>query len=296
MKLGEFELNEPLPELKDPHVLAVLRPWIDVGRVGSMSLNRLERHLRAKELGRLHRPGLFYDFTRYRPRSFFNRGRREVSIPNTIIRYAARENGPDLLLVHLLEPHLYGEDYSEAMLELLARMGVKRYSLVGAMYDMVPHTRPLLVSGSGAGGDLAEEQRQARVQTSDYEGPSTITYLIPQEAARQGMETRTLVVHLPQYFQVDEDLMGTARLMEILCAQYHLPDRLIELDRGREQYDSIASMVSDEGEDVTSLLLQLEEHYDQEQRDKQPPPPPLSSSIEDFLRDLDQGFDRPGGS
>ncbi len=298
MRLGEFEINEPVPELKDPHLLAVLRPWIDVGRVGSLSLNRLERHLRAKELGRLHRPGRFYDFTRYRPRSYFNQGRRQVSIPNTIIRYAVREEGPDLLLAHLLEPHLYGEDYAEAMLELLGRFGVKRYSMVGAMYDMVPHTRPLLVSGSGTdagdGVDLAAEHRQARVRRSDYEGPSTITYLIPQEAARQDIATRTFVVHLPQYFQVDEDLMGTARLMEILCLQYGLPNRLIEPERGREQYDSIEGMVSEEGESVASLLQQLEEHYDQEQRAGEPPPPPLSAGIEEFLRDLNEGFGRPG--
>ena len=296
MKIGEFEFTEPIPELKDPHLLAVLRPWIDVGRVGSLSLGRIQRHLRAKELGRLHRPGLFYDFTRYRPRSFFNQGKREVSIPNTIIRFAQREEGPDILLGHLLEPHLYGEDYADAMLELLRRLGVKRYSLVGAMYDMVPHTRPLLVSGSGVGGDLAEEQRQTGVKTSDYEGPSTITYLIPQEAAREGIETRTFVVHLPQYFQVDEDLMGTSRLMEILCAQYNLPDRLIEPERGKEQYDSIADMVSSEGEDVSSLLAQLEEHYDREQRAVEPPPPPLSANIEEFLRDLDMGFDQPENS
>ena len=293
MKLGEFELNEPLPELKDPHLLAVLRPWIDVGRVGSLSLSRLERHLRAKELGRLHRPGLFYDFTRYRPRSYFNGNKREVSIPNTIIRYAEREEGPDLLLAHLLEPHLYGEDYTDTMLQLLSRLGVKRYSLVGAMYDMVPHTRPLLVSGSGTGGDLVEERQSVRVKTSDYEGPTTITYVIPQEAAREGIETRTFVVHLPQYFQVDEDLMGTARLMEILCSLYNLPERLIERDRGQEQYDSIANMVDGEGEDISSLLQQLEEHYDREQRSDEPPPPPLSANIEEFLRDLNQGFERP---
>ena len=296
MKLGEFELKEPLPELKDPHLLAVLRPWIDVGRVGSLSLGRIQRHLRARELGRLHRPGLFYDFTRYRPRSLINQGKREVTIPNTIIRFAQRDEGPDIVLGHLLEPHLYGEDYAEAMLDMLRQLGIKRYSMVGAMYDMVPHTRPLLVSGSGVGGDLEEEQRQNRVKTSDYEGPSTITYLIPQEAAKEGIETRTFVVHLPQYFQVDEDLMGTSRLMEILCNQYNLPDRLIEPDRGKEQYDGIADIVSGEGEDVSSLLAQLEEHYDREHRAEQPQPPPLSANIEEFLRDLDLGFDRPADS
>lgn len=299
MKIGEFDLQEPLPELKEPHLLAVLRPWIDVGRVGSIALNRLERHLRAKELGRLRQPGRFYDFTRYRPRSLINRGQREVTIPNTILRYAVREEGPDLLLAHLLEPHRYGEDYTDAVLELLTRLGVRRYSLVGAMYDMVPHTRPLLVSGSGAGPgtaeELAAEQRRAGVRASDYEGPTTITYLIPQEAARQGVTTRTFVVHLPQYFQVDEDWQGAARLTELLCDFYGLPERLIDRERGQEQYDSIAGMVSAEGASVAELLQQLEEHYDEERQAEAPPPIALPPDIEEFLRDVGQDFDRPGG-
>lgn len=293
MRLGEFEINEPVPELKDPHVLAVLRPWIDVGSVGTLSLSRLERHLRAAEVGRLYRPGYFYDFTRYRPRSYFNEGRREVSIPNTIIRHAPRENGSDLLLVHLLEPHLHGEDYTESMVEALQFFGVKRYSLIGAMYDTVPHTRPLLVSSSGVGGDVETESQLVRARTSTYEGPSTILSLIPQEAVKLGMETRTYVVHLPQYFQVEEDFQGTARLMEILCALYNLPNRLIEFERGREQYNTVQNMVNSEGTNVTSLLQRLEERYDREQRADEPPPPPLSSNIEDFLRDLGEGFDSP---
>ena len=103
--MGHFEMPEPLPEMKDPHVLAVLRPWIDVGSVGTLTLSRLERHLRAKEIGRMGQPGLFYDFTRYRPRSVMNEGRREFKVPNTIVRHASLPEGPDLLLVHLLEPH-----------------------------------------------------------------------------------------------------------------------------------------------------------------------------------------------
>jgi hypothetical protein len=292
MRIGEFEINEPVPELKDPHMLAVLRPWIDVGSVGTLSLSRLERYMRAKELGRLARPGLFYDFTRYRPRSFFNEGRREFSVPNTIIRYAAREEGPSLIMVHLLEPHLYGEDFTDSMLEVLKFFGVKRYSLVGGMYDMVPHTRPLLVSGVSNGPNVEEENRMVRIRSSNYEGPTTITQLITQEAIKLGVETRIFVVHLPQYFQVDEDFTGTARLMEILCTLYRFPERLIELQRGREQYASLQDMVNDTS-GMASLLQRLEERYDREQQEQEPPPPPLSPQIEEFLKDLDEGFSPP---
>ncbi len=292
MKLGAFEIQEPVPELKDPHVVAVLRPWIDVGNVGTLSLSRMERHLRAQELGRLARPGMFYDFTRYRPRSFLNQGQREFSVPNTIIRYATVEEGPDLLMVHLLEPHIHAEEYTESMQEVLKFFGVKRYSLIGGMYDMVPHTRPLMVSGVGVGPKAEEENRLVGVRTSNYEGPTTITYLISQEAAQLGMETRIFVVHLPQYFQVDEDFAGTARLMDILCTIYGLPKRLIERERGQEQYDSLRDMV-DDASGVSSLLERLEERYDRDQRDEGDPATPLSPSIEEFLEGLGQGFQPP---
>ena len=72
------------------------------------------------------------------------------------------------------------------------------------------------------------------------------------------MDTRIYVVHLPQYFQVEEDLSGTARLVEILCRQYNLPDRLIESDRGKDQYQSLQKMFEEESE-VSNLLQRLEE-------------------------------------
>ena len=69
MRLGEFDVVEPLPEDDDIIAISILRPWINVGRVGTLVLTSLERHLGASELGRLARPGSYFDFTRYRPRT-----------------------------------------------------------------------------------------------------------------------------------------------------------------------------------------------------------------------------------
>ena len=208
-----------------------------------------------------------------------------------MIRCATREEGADLILIHLLEPHSYGEDYIESVLEVLKHFGVKRYTLIGAMYDMVPHTRPLLVSGGVGEPDSEEEYRLVQARPSNYEGPTSITYLISLQAGQLGMETRTFVVHLPQYFQVDEDFTGTARLMEVLCKLYQLPTRLMDPERGRQQYDALRNIVG-EASEVSSLLQRLEERYDNEQQ-QGTAPPPLSPNIEQFLRKLDQDFDSP---
>ena len=292
MRIGDFELIDPVPELKEPHLLATLRPWIDVGNVGTLSLDRLERYTQAKDLGRLARPGRFYDFTRYRPRSYIEHGVRAYSIPSTVIRYCIREQAPDLVFAHLLEPHILGEDYIESMLELIKFLGVKRYSLVGAMYDMVPHTRPLLVSGGSGQPQAEEDYRLVGARPSNYEGPTTITYLISQNADELGIETRTFVVHLPQYFQVDEDFTGATRLMEVLCNLYQLPDRLKEPERGQKQYEALQDIMNG-ASDGASLLQRLEERYDREQSDDPAAHTELSPDIEEFLRGLNEDFDDP---
>ena len=290
MRIGDFEFPEPLPKLKDPHVLAVLRPWIDVGNVGTLSLGRLERHLESKEIGRLIKPGRYYDFTRYRPKSILKQGVREYSIPSTTISACIREHGPDLITLHLLEPHLYGEDYTESIIDILKYFGVKRYSMIGAMYDMVPHTRPLLVSGGTVDPANEEEYKLVGVRPSDYEGPTTITYLISNTLEELSVETRIFVVHLPQYFQVEEDFTGTARLMEILCTLYGLPSRLADPERGRQQYASLQNIVSDTSE-VAGLLERLEERYDRENSAETSSSTPLSPMVEEFLQGLGSNID-----
>jgi len=279
-----------LPELKDPHVLAVLRPWIDVGNVGTLALRRLERHLESKEIGRLVKPGRYYDFTRYRPKSVLKQGVREYSIPSTTISACVREHGPDIITLHLLEPHLYGEDYTESVIEVLKHFGVKRYSMIGAMYDMVPHTRKLLVSGGTLDASNEEEYKLVGVRPSDYQGPTTITYLISNTAEEMDIETRIYVVHLPQYFQVEEDFTGTARLMEILCTMYGLPSRLGDQERGRQQYASLQNIVSDTSE-VAGLLERLEERYDRENQGGNAPNTPLYPMVEEFLQGLGSSED-----
>ena len=191
MRVKAFETTEPLPELREPHAIAMMRPWVDVGSVGTTVLGRLEKYLNASELAKLAEPGRFFDFTRYRPMLRYVNGEREVTIPNTFINYSRAEGLPDLLFAHLLEPHSLGEEYIESVLELFKELGVTRYLLVGGMYDVVPHTRPLRISGSlrmeGIDETLAE---RFKVRRSTYEGPTSILLYDLPESPETGVGDR----------------------------------------------------------------------------------------------------------
>ena len=241
MRIGAFEITEPVPRLQDPHAFVVLRPWINVGRVGTLVMAKLEQHFGASDLGQLASPGTFFDFTRYRPRSYFVKGQRKLRIPNSTLRYAINEDGPDFLFLNLREPHAFGEDYSESILDVFKTFGVKRHSLIGGMYDVVPHTRPLLVSGSASSAEVFEAIKRQGVRPSKYEGPTTITFMVNEEALKLGIENLTLIVRLPQYAQLEEDHAGASRLLEILGGLYNLPSTISRSEKGISQYNELTT-------------------------------------------------------
>ena len=289
-------MQEPIPELRRPHVIASLRPWIDAGSVGSLSLARLERHLGAKDLASLATPGKFFDFTRYRPVVYYVDGKRKMTVPNTLIRYAMGQGDHDFILLHLLEPHSSSEEYIDSMAALFDHFKVQQYCRIGGMYDAVPHTRPLIVTGSLDGEELTGVPGVTPPRRSPYQGPTSIVNLLSDRARDMGIENLSLMVRLPQYVQLDEDYTGSARLLGVLSHIYDLPKELSVSRRGTRQYERVsAEMERNTG--VKALVEQLENDYDSNmdssvegEAPSEEGPPPLSPSVEKFLKELGENL------
>jgi len=283
VRIGAFEVKEPLPELNEPYVFATLRPWIDVNNVGSLVLSEMEAQYGAEELARLAKPGHFFDFTRYRPTLYYEEDVRQVSIPNVVLLYAKREGGNDLLFLHLLEPHALSELYVDSVLRLLKALKVKKYVLLGSMYDVVPHTRPLIINGGAIGKETQQDLKKSEAQPSHYQGPTSITTLIIQRAPELGIETIWLIVSLPQYAVLEEDYLGKVRLMETLNLLYNIPINKKDFERALEQRSLISQKVERTPE-LKNLLPQLEAMYQVRIQTKEGErTPKLSSEIEEIL-------------
>jgi hypothetical protein len=283
VRIGAFEVKEPIPELNEPYLFAILRPWIDVNNVGTLVLNELETQYGAKELARLVKPGHFFDFTRYRPTLYYEEGIRRVSIPNMTLRYAKREGGNDLLFLHLLEPHALSEVYVDSVLKLLKTLKVKKYILLGSMYDVVPHTRPLIINGGAIGRETQLDLKKSEAQPSYYQGPTSITTLITQRAPEFGTETIWFIVSLPQYVILEEDYIGKMRLMEILNLLYNIPIDKKDFEKATEQRNIINQKVEKTPE-LKNILPQLETLYKVRiKREEGEKRPKLSPEIEEIL-------------
>ena len=298
MRIGKFEIPEPVPELKNTCAIAMLRPWVDVGRVGTLVLNSLERHMSAKEMGRLATPGNYFDFTRYRPRMRVIDGRRLTVTPNTIVHFAHdAATDRDYMFLHIREPHNNGEEYTDAIVELLKHFDVTEYCRIGGMYDSVPHTRPILITGNLNPEQEASAEGLVSPRRSTYQGPTSIVNLVNDSMSELEASSTSLMAHLPQYVQLDEDHMGAARLMQVLCSIYGFPSTIADTGRGEQQYKDISRAVENNPE-VKALIQQLEAYYDRTHASTGSVPEgeensELSPNVEQFLREVGEQLEGP---
>ena len=297
MKIGDFQIDVDPAAFDSPHCIVTLRPWINVGNVGRIAVNRLGRMYGAKKVGQLARPGKFYDHTRYRPRIRMKRGERTFRIPNTELTAARVPGGRDLLIMKLLEPHAWAEDFNDSVLEVLQLFNVERYVLVGSMYDSVPHTRPLKVTGSARGWEPPSQFSDGvRLGASRYEGPTSMVSQLTELARTQlDLETLSMIVHLPLYLKLDNDYVGSARVLSVLAELYGLPmDQMPEIRMGETQYSQVQISSSDNPR-LAQLVARLELEYDAEEAEPSEEEVELLPEVEEFLQDLSRGWEEDEG-
>ena len=164
------------------------------------------------------------------------------------------------------------------------------------MYDSVPHTRPLLVTGAMSDEQAAKARGLVSQRRSSYQGPTSIVNMVSDLLDSKDVVSTNLMAHLPQYMQLDEDHMGSSRLVEILCAMYDLPRSLSDSARGERQYEDVNRAVEGNPE-VRSLISRLESYYDRvlasEEEEEEEPAAPLAPDIEQFLREVTGEDDAP---
>ena len=294
MRIGSFELQEPLPNLRSPHVIASLNPWMDAGSVGTLTLTRLERFLNASELGSLITPGKYFDFTQYRPTMTATEEGRHTTVPNAFLRYAHGANEFDFIFLHMLEPHALAEEYIDSVVDVLKYLGVRRYLQVGAWYGDVPHTRPLPVNVSlnrEPVPGLGRPRRRRRQGT--YQGPTSILNIVADWASDHGIENMSIMAQLPYYLKLEADYTGRGEVLKALTSLYDFPRELAESARGKRQYAEASTAVENSPE-AKELVEQLETEYDAsvdpatgEETSPSEETPKLPRSVEKLLQDLE---------
>jgi predicted ATP-grasp superfamily ATP-dependent carboligase len=273
------------------HVFTIIPPWLNAGESARLATEYIQENTNAQPLAQLSAPGEFFDFTRYRPNISLVGGVSKLEIPNAVSSFS-KGSSIDFIFLRLPEPHMRSEVYIESVLELFKYFKVKRYNLIGSMYEMLPHTRPPFITGSASNQWLQNSIEVARVLPSNYEGPTSIMSLLAQEAKKLGIETLSLVVHLPIYLPVPADHRGETRLLEVCEALYGIPVPQADIEKARDENEQVketAEAFLKQNPQLRFMLTQLEDNYDARVNNHQQVS--LSPEIEKFLQDMSRGFE-----
>jgi len=285
MRVSDFEIKNLENPLRNPHCIVTLDPWINVGNVGKNVVRRLSKMYSIAHVGELLNPSKFYDFTRYRPEIFIKAGIKSTKIPNTNVSLIKDFHDRDLVIIEILEPHALAEKFNNSLLILFEQLKIERYILLGSMYDSVPHTRPLTVTGSTKGWEVPFPD-DVKISESSYVGPTSSISQIGERVQRElKIETLSLIVHLPLYLKIDDDYLGAAKLLSVLSSLYGFSNYLPELGMGEKQYSQVDSAIL-ANPSLKSMIKKFEENYDKSNAHSESDPPDLSPDVEQFLKDV----------
>lgn len=290
MRVGWFELNDPVPDLSNPHVFAIITNWLNAGQAASMAISALESFTSAKGLGNLAQPSKFFDFTRYRPELIRDGETAKIRVTTASLSYAKSEPN-DFVFLRMPEPHMKSEEYIDSIIKVFQYLGVKRYCLLGATYEMLPYTRPILVTGDTSVGYVQDTIQASRVIRNDYQGETSILNTIAQQVECLGIETLDLVAHLPGYLQMERDHRGEVSLLEVVHSLYGIPVPQDDSEQASKEVDQVrqsSEAFLNQNPQLKIMLKQLEANYDSRVNNQKQTKLPIE--FERFLREL---RDRP---
>ena len=267
-----------------------LRPWINAGRVGTIALNKLKNLTNANKIAALESPGTFFDFTRYRPRFKYENEVRKLVIPNVEIHLGThKDKNLSFIFIDLREPHYNAELLIDSLFDFLSKCDVQEYCRIGSMYDSVPHTRPMIVSGSNT-------SNKNLINTSNikYQGPTSILNLLSEKFVQNSIKSSTLMAHIPQYIQLDNDYFASAKILNALAEIYDLDKSIADNSFGETQYNDFTESLKFNTE-LSKLVKALEKYYDSNYSDYETKQieneSPMSDELEDFLDNISSKFE-----
>lgn len=199
------------PELRDTSLVLAFEGWNDAGEAASSAAQFLSDAVQGAPLAELD-PEDFYDFTVNRPRVLQGAGgMRRLEWPSVQFQYGVPCDERALVVGVGPEPHLRWRRFTDEVVGLAHRFGVRRAVLLGAFLADVVYSRPVRVSGFASKPEWME---RLALEASGYEGPTGIVGVLADRLGREGVEVVSLWAGLPHYIEASPNPRGALALVQ----------------------------------------------------------------------------------
>ncbi len=185
----------PVPALRRPILLMAFEGLFDAGGAATQALSWIRERSDSVEIARIDAEN-FFNFQEHRPMAQVVDGERTIRWPNTTVWACRTESDRDLVVMTGVEPHLRWSAYAGHVVEVARRSRAEVSATIGAMVAMVPHTRPLTVTGSAGNPQLADRLGLGR---PSYQGPTGLVGVVNERFDHYELPVLSLRAAVPHY-------------------------------------------------------------------------------------------------
>ena len=282
---------------KLPTMLVAFAGWPDAAEAATRALQHMVSKLDARKFAAVD-PEEFYDFTVSRPQTRVGEdGERVVTWPaNDFYHYAPDDESRGILFYIGTEPNLRWRTFSRLILAVALEHGVEMVVSLGALLDVVPHTREPRITGVASSPELREKVRWLGVRSSGYQGPTGIHSAFLSACTDAGLKHASLWGHSPHYVNTRPNPRVSVALLEKLRMLVEFDTDLVELEEAGMKFEAEVTKLISRQEEMVGYIRQLEKRYDKRftPTGEIPSPEAMVEELEEFLRSQREGSDRPG--
>lgn len=228
-----------VPKLKDPIMIVGFHGWSDAGGVSSDTVEYLQGVLDSEVFATISEEP-FINYTLDRPTGQISDGLiKEVEGMTTEVAWSAGpDRAHDLVLLLGKEPHFNWQLYTDVLVELMRRIGVRLLYTVGGVQDTVSHTAAPEISVVATTEDAVESAVLLGdgVRAAEYYGPVSIHTCLLNRCKETDIVGVSFWGHVPAYLQKNPRVVG--RIVSIMSRATGVPvpiDKLrmkaVEIDR-----------------------------------------------------------------
>ncbi|MDI9895860.1 PAC2 family protein [Rhodococcus sp. IEGM 1381] len=256
------DLDEDIPELRSPILVAAFEGWNDAGDAASGAVEHLELIWDASPLAELDSED-YYDYQVNRPTVRQVDGvTREIEWPSTRLSVCSPPGSErDVVLLRGIEPNMRWRSFCDDLLEFVEQLGVETVVILGALLADTPHTRPVPVTGTAYSTESAE---QFNLVQTRYEGPTGITGVLQDECVKAGVPAVSFWAAVPHYVSQPPNPKATVALLQRVEDVLDIEVPLGELPTQAEEWEETVNEMTKEDEEISEYVRSLEERGDAE--------------------------------
>ncbi|MEA2536395.1 MAG: hypothetical protein QOF11_629 [Chloroflexota bacterium] len=271
-----YRLDAP-DDLVSPTLISALDGWVDSGTAATSAAAQLAGDGRVVAT---FDGDVLFDYRARRPTLDIVDGRlAELNWPELTIRHA-RLGERDLLVLTGAEPDFRWREFADAVVELVARLGVAEWISLGAIPAAVPHTRSVPIMGTESEPGLLRADVQPGPK-GILRVPSAALSVLEMTLARAGTPALGYFAQIPHYVSGPYPV-ATLALLRAVESHLGVEVPTGDLDEEARQLRTRLDLATGADEATRAYVERLESMVDEE---RLPAGDELISEIERFLRD-----------